>query len=144
MKNNIQNGLAGTVIYIVALFGAASGLQAATADQALGVWLTKSGSHVRFYKCGAGLCGKIIKRKNPGELDSRNKNPKLRNRKILGINLMFGLRKDRSNRWRGQLYNPEDGKTYTGFVTVLSRNKVRMEGCVARVFCKSQNWSRVK
>jgi len=142
VKNLVQTGLGG--LCLVAILGMAPAAGAATAEQALGVWLTKSGSHVKFYKCGTKLCGKIIKRKNPGELDSKNKNPKLRSRKILGINLMYGLKKDRANRWAGRLYNPEDGKIYTGFVTVISANKVRMEGCVARIFCKSQSWSRVR
>ncbi len=133
-----------SAVSFVFMISAAPILQAATAEQALGVWLTKSGSHVRFYKCGGKLCGKVIKRKNPAELDSKNKNPKLRKRKILGINLMYGLKKDKANRWAGKLYNPEDGKIYAGFVTVISGSKVRMEGCVARVFCKSQMWSRVK
>ncbi len=118
--------------------------QAGKADKATGIWLTKSGSNVKFYRCGAKLCGKIIKRKNPGELDSKNRNTKLRARKILGINLLYDLEKDMPDRWAGKLYNPEDGKTYAGFVTVLSDGKLRMEGCIARIFCKKQIWSRVR
>ncbi len=122
----------------------ASPAQAGRADQAVGIWLTKAGSNVKFYRCGTKLCGKIIKRKNPGELDSKNSNAKLRGRKILGINLLYDLKKDTPDRWAGKLYNPEDGKTYAGFVTVLSAGNVRMEGCIARIFCKKQIWSRVR
>ena len=124
---------------------AAPAARAASADEAIGVWLTKSGSYVKFFKCGARLCGKIIKRRKPNQLDSKNKNPKLRHRKILGINLLFGLVKDKPNRWKGKLYNPEDGAIYAGYVTVQSHDRVKMSGCWTMGFpCKSQVWKRVK
>ena len=44
--------------------------------------------------------------------------------------------------FEGSLYNPNDGKTYSGSLTIKGPNLVEVSGCVMSVFCKSQTWKR--
>lgn len=46
-----------------------------------------------------------------------------------------------ANSWSGSAFNPEDGKTYTGKMT-LSGNTLTTAGCVMSVICKSAIWTR--
>ncbi len=44
--------------------------------------------------------------------------------------------------WRGELHNPEDGRTYRGTLRAEGPDRLRLEGC-ALVFCASQTWVRL-
>ena len=47
------------------------------------------------------------------------------------------------NTWTGNAFNPEDGKTYSGKMT-LSGNTLTTSGCVlGGVICRSVTWRRV-
>jgi uncharacterized protein (DUF2147 family) len=46
--------------------------------------------------------------------------------------------------WEGYVYNPQDGKTYNGNVTVLSDKALRLRAYIGLpIFGKSQTWTRV-
>jgi uncharacterized protein (DUF2147 family) len=47
-------------------------------------------------------------------------------------------------KWSGTLYNRENGKSYSGTVTVKSKDAVDLAGCVAAVLCRTVTWTRVK
>jgi uncharacterized protein (DUF2147 family) len=107
-----------------------------------GTWKdTEKGSTISVYTCGGGICAKILKVKDAGAKDEKNPNPALRNRPIEGIVIMNGAAKNGENSWQGKLYNREDGETYSGSITLVSKNEIKLEGCVL-VFCKSRRWVR--
>ncbi len=120
-----------------------------TADKVMGTWLVPSnGSHVKFYKCG-GLCGKVVKVKDPSRKDIHNPNPKLRKRSVVGVVIMSGGKKISKNQWKGRLYSTKNGGTYNGYITVVSPSKLTLQGCLgAKILgglnCETQNWSRIK
>lgn len=119
-------------------------IQPASADmasKAVGKWKTPSGSVIRISGGSSSITGTIISVKDKSRRDSKNPNKKLQKRKLAGIR-MFSLKKNGSDAWKGSLYNTEDGKTYAGHLKVLSANKVKLSGCVAAIFCKSQTWTR--
>ena len=105
----------------------------ARADDPFGTWLRPStGTQVNFYNCGGKLCAKIVAVKD-------------QNRKgEIGTMIMNGAAKSSDNEWRGDLLNTEDGKTYSGVVTLEGPNAVNLKGCVAAIFCKGETWQRVK
>jgi uncharacterized protein (DUF2147 family) len=118
---------------------------AQSADDALGIWENpENKSHTQFYKCGAGVCGKIVKAVDGQKTDDKNPDPAKRSRPIVGLVIMQGAKKAGPTSWSGQLYNRADGKTYAGTLTVKSRNAVELSGCVAVVFCKTTTFTRVK
>ena len=110
--------------------------------KAVGNWKTPKGSVIRITGGKAApLSGTIVSVKDNSRRDSKNPNKAKRSRKLPGIR-MFSLRKNGKDAWKGSLYNTEDGKTYAGHVKVLSANKIKLSGCVASIFCKSQTWTR--
>jgi uncharacterized protein (DUF2147 family) len=118
---------------------------AQTAEDAFGVWLNPANkSHTEFYKCGSGLCAKIVKVVDGQKTDDKNPDPAKKTRPILGLVIMEGAKKTGPSKWSGTLYNRADGKSYSGTLTVKSRNTVELSGCVAVVFCKTTTFTRVR
>jgi uncharacterized protein (DUF2147 family) len=123
----------------------ATAVYAQTAEDAFGVWLNpENKSHTEFYKCGAGLCAKIVKVTDGQKTDDKNPDAAKRNRPIAGLVIMEGAKKAGANKWSGTLYNRADGKSYSGTVTVKSKSELDLSGCVAAVFCKTTTFTRVK
>jgi uncharacterized protein (DUF2147 family) len=114
------------------------------AEDAIGVWLNpENGSNVEFYRCDAGLCGKIVKVTDGQVRDSNNPDPAKRARPIVGLLILEGAKQTGDNRWSGTLYNRENGKSYAGTVTVKGRDALELSGCVLAVLCKTVTWTRV-
>lgn len=51
------------------------------------------------------------------------------------------MSKTGDNKYAGEITDPKDDKTYAGDAR-LSGNSLKMRGCVAVVFCRTQNWKR--
>jgi uncharacterized protein (DUF2147 family) len=118
---------------------------AQSAEDAFGVWLNpENKSHTEFYGCGGGLCAKIVKNVDGQKTDDKNPDAAKKSRPIVGLVIMQGAKKTGPNKWSGTLYNRADGKSYSGTVTVKSKNSVELAGCVAAVFCKTTTFTRVK
>jgi uncharacterized protein (DUF2147 family) len=129
---------------ILAAFGLslfALSAQAQSADPS-GTWVTQSGdTRVRIAKCGAEYCGTIAS--STYQKDTNNADPKLRDRNVVGVRMMWDLKPD-GDGYSGQLYNPQDGKTYTGKLKVTSPKTLQLSGCVfGGLICKSQTWAKV-
>jgi uncharacterized protein (DUF2147 family) len=84
-----------------------------------GVWLIDSKVAVQVFECSNLLCGRILWLQTPrdpqGQLnrDKNNPDPALRQRRLCGLTIFWGLRSTGPDRWAdGWFYNPEDGKTY--------------------------------
>lgn len=136
-----------------ALFAPGSQSQAASADPT-GYWMKPDAereSKIYVFKCGSSkklLCAKIAWLKDPTDskgnplTDVRNENPSLRGRKIVGLTIFTGLAPSAPSTWSGKIYNPEDGKTYSATLTVLSRSKILLKGCKAWLLCGERHWLR--
>ena len=115
----------------------------ASAQDAAGTWLTASGeTRVRIAPCGGSLCGTIVWVKNTGAKDDNNPNAALKTRNLVGVN-MIQMKPAGEKKWTGTLYNPQDGKTYSGSLSQNDANSLSLSGCVAGIFCRSQTWTRV-
>lgn len=133
---------AATAAATIALAASMAGAQ--TAEDAFGTWRhPENGSHVTIYKCGENLCAKIAKVIDEQKTDDKNPDTKLRSRPIVGLVIMSGAKKTGANQWKGDLYNRADGGTYSGTLTVKSRNAIDLQGCTAVVLCKTVTWTRV-
>src|SRR6188508_2106800 len=99
--------------------------QAQSADPS-GTWLTQSGdTRVRIAKCGAVYCGTIVT--STFQKDTNNADASLRDRAIVGVRMIWDLKPDGEG-YSGQLYNPQDGKTYTGKLKVMSPTTLQLSG----------------
>ena len=75
---------------------------AQTAEDAFGVWLNpENKSHTEFYKCGDGLCAKIVKAVDGQKTDDRNPDAARKTRPIVGLVIMQGAKKTGDNKWAG-------------------------------------------
>jgi uncharacterized protein (DUF2147 family) len=61
------------------------------------------------------------------------------------MQMLSGFKPDKDGVWSsGQVYNAEDGKTYSGKITPLGANQLKLRGCVFFPLCKTQTWTRVR
>ena len=117
---------------------------AQSAEDAFGVWLNPdNGSNIELYKCGEGLCAKITKITDGQTTDDKNPDPAKRNQPIIGLVIMENAKKSGA-KWSGTLYNRENGKSYSGTITVKSKDAVDLSGCVAAILCRTVTWTRIK
>lgn len=131
--------------FVAALLLAASGSGAFAQKGAdlSGLWQTETpGSTVRIARCGGGYCGTIAATAGSG-VDAQNPDPALRTRKLVGVQIMQAGTPS-GDGFEGSLYNPKDGKTYSGSVTPRGPDTVEVAGCVLSVLCKRQTWRRIR
>lgn len=140
---------AGKFCAVAGMFWAASAIPAAAASQDIaGTWATgNEGGKVEIYRCGAAYCGKIVDatrlRANPELRDERNRDTKLRSRKLQGLVVLSGFQGGPSHFRGGPLYDPETGQgANRGELKLLPNGKLEVKGCVA-VFCSTKIWTRL-
>ena len=118
----------------------------------LGTWLTADkDSQVRITNCGGALCGALAWLQKPNDpatgrplTDKNNADATKRSRPLLGVQIILGMRPSGTNQWSGNVYNAEDGRTYTGAFTLTGPGTAELKGCVlGGLICKSQTWTRV-
>jgi uncharacterized protein (DUF2147 family) len=109
-----------------------------------GLWKTEGGdSRLELFKCGEKMCGKIVWLKVPKYIDSndgpvgktkidrKNPDPAMRNRPILGLQVMKGLTASGSNQWEnGTCYDPETGKSYKCKMYLASPGQLDIRGYI--------------
>ena len=121
----------GAKLAAFAALGLLAGVSGATAQEVVGTWERDTGaSRVRFTKCGEALCGSLAWLKDtsgPAKVGQR---------------IFYDMKPNGANKWSGSAFNPEDGKTYSGTMT-LSGNTLTTAGCVmGGLICRSVKWSR--
>jgi uncharacterized protein (DUF2147 family) len=105
----------------------------AFAGDVLGEWSRDDGkAKVRFASCGGAVCGSITwlkDRTGAGKVGQR---------------VFFDMKPSGDNAWAGSAFNPEDGKDYSGKMT-LAGDHLTTAGCVlGGLICKSVEWTRSK
>jgi uncharacterized protein (DUF2147 family) len=107
-----------------------------------GTWLSQSGeTRVRIARCGAVYCGTITASALPTDIN--NPDPSRRERKLVGVQMITDI-KPAGDGFSGQLYNIQDGKTYTGKLKLIDPKAMELSGCVmGGLICRSQTWTKV-
>ncbi|GAC1329973.1 MAG: hypothetical protein NVSMB26_06840 [Beijerinckiaceae bacterium] len=112
-----------------------------------GEWRVQDGkATVRIHKCGGeALCGSIASTTGPAGKDQHNPNPALRNRSVKGIQVLNNMRPSAGGTWSGPVYNAEDGQMYSGKLSLVSEQQLKLEGCVpGGGLCGAETWTRVR
>jgi uncharacterized protein (DUF2147 family) len=121
------------------------GLAVAAEPQPTGEWRTANGfANVRIDDCDGVLWGIISWEKEPGGVDSYNPTASERNRPTLGLHILLAMKPTKPGLWQGEVYNPENGKTYDSRMSLTSPDVLRIEGCVLGFLCGGENWTRIK
>lgn len=115
---------------------------AANAQNILGKWKTEAGdANVEIFQQGGKVYGKIVwLQKGPDTKDTHNPDAKLRERKLVGVNILSDLAK-KDNKWEGgKIYDPKSGKTYKCSIW-MEGDQLKVRGHLG-IFHDTQTWNR--
>ena len=120
-------------------------------DEALlGRWRTPAQNGVVVIeRCGTGLCARVADaaalRADPEQRDVRNRDPALRSRPIKGLTVVRAASGGPRVWTAGPLYDPDSGQgAATGTLTLIEPNRLAVRGCIARMLCRTQTWTRAR
>ncbi len=126
----------------------------AAPDSPAGLWFTANDELViKIAPCGENFCGALIWLKEPDrpdgkpKTDSLNEDPAARGKPMIGLQILRNLSAEQDH-WRGKAYNPQDGKTYDVTFKVIpdkaAGDKAEIEGCVLKIFCKTDVFTKTQ
>ena len=129
----------------------------------MGTWLTASkAAEIRLTPCAdparGPVCGQIVKLIDPKDVngkpavpeeitDTRNTDPTLRGRKVLGMVMLYDFAKtaDPNSFESGTIYSGENGKTYKANLGLQADGTLRLRGYVGvPMLGETQIWTRVQ
>ncbi|SFB58684.1 Uncharacterized conserved protein, DUF2147 family [Rhizobium sp. NFR07] len=108
--------LAATAVFLM------SAISVLAAEPIEGSWKTQSGATAEIGKCGSAYCVTLTTGKHAGK--------------------QIGRMSGSGDSYSGEITDPETDKTYSGSGAVTG-NALKMKGCVLKVLCKSQTWTRL-
>ncbi len=117
-------------------------------DEILGIWLNaQQDGFIRIYKKTNKFEGIIEGSPNPEDserVDSNNPDPKLRRQLLTGMVMLHGFSFDGSNKWMGgQIYDPNNGKTYKCELELIDNQKLSVRGYMGiPLFGRTDVWTR--
>jgi uncharacterized protein (DUF2147 family) len=140
-----------TVFFSVALCGLVAPVFAATP---VGLWYAEGGAaQVEIRACGDALCGRIVWLRSPLDetgcelRDRRNGTASLRDRPLLGLEVLQGLKPSdaQGQVWTdGTIYDPTGGKTYMCSLTLDGDDRLQLRGYVGiPLLGRTTTWIRV-
>jgi uncharacterized protein (DUF2147 family) len=120
----------------------------------IGLWYAEGGAaQVEISQCGNTLCGRVVWLRSPLEKngctlqDHNNPDTTLRNRPVLGLEVLQGLTLDSGNEseWvGGTIYDPSNGKTYSCRLTMDGSHRLHLRGYVGiPLLGRTTTWIRV-
>lgn len=116
----------------------------AQADKVAGIYLANddegnANSQVKIFKSANGkYYGEIVWLDEPtnedgtAKIDDKNPDPKLQNRKIMGMKILNDFTYDKgSDEWSGgTIYSPKTGKTYKAYLKFENDGKLKIRGYI--------------
>lgn len=133
-----------SLVLLIALAGAKADPSEDSQVNPTGEWLVaKRVARIKIVNCDDRLWGVVAWEATPGGVDSNNPDPSKRTRPTLGMPILLGMEKVKSNEWKGEIYNAEDGKTYSSSISLLNPDLLKVQGCVLGILCGGENWTRV-
>jgi uncharacterized protein (DUF2147 family) len=114
------------------------------ADDIIGLWITAGGdSYIEIYKKGKLYFGRIAALKKPNyeprevdgmsgqpRIDRNNPDASLRDRPLIGLELMTNFLFE-DGIWRnGRIYNPRNGKTYRSRLKLTKSGELKVRGYI--------------
>jgi uncharacterized protein (DUF2147 family) len=131
---------------------------AASKDDIVGIWNNEEkDAKIEIFKCAEKYCGKIIWLKVPSypadskdgvpgtqKLDRNNPDLVLRARPILGLEIVQNFIYKGDNKWvDGKVYDPKNGNTYSGKMTLVLPNQLDLRGFIGiSLLGRTTTWTR--
>lgn len=144
MRGNVNGCDMRIWVLLTAVLLVTATLHAADTKGVTGLWNTEDNeSKLEFFTCRDKICVRIAWLKEPNYTDAKegpigtpkvdlnNPDPALRNRPMLGLQIMEGFTATGNDRWEnGIIYDPDNGKTYRGKLHLVSPNKLELRGYI--------------
>ncbi len=115
-------------------------------DAIVGEWINPAkDAKFKIFKKEEKYFGMVIWGTGGDSKDSKNPNPKLRNRDLVGLVLLKDFVFDGKNEWlNGSIYDPKDGKTYACKLRLASPNQLEVRGYVGiSLFGRTEVWTKI-
>ena len=154
-KNMMKKSV--VMLWLCILFAAVEA-HALQGDDIVGVWNNEEkDGKIEIFKCGEKYCGKIVFAKEPNypagskegvpgtpRLDHNNPDPVKKSTPILGLLVVKDFVFTGENVWKGgTVYDPKNGKTYRGKLTLVSPNQLDLRGFVGiPLLGRTTTWTR--
>ncbi len=121
-------------------------------DAIIGRWVNASGeAHVDIYKRNEKFYGKIVWLKNPKDekgntkTDLHNPDESMRNKPILGLEILKDFVYEGDKWTDGKIYDPKSGKTYSCNITTKSNGDLNIRGYIGiSLIGRTEVWKKVK
>jgi uncharacterized protein (DUF2147 family) len=119
----------------------------------VGVWLHQNKRiQLEITPCGESWCGKLIWFRWPNDaqglplVDLKNPDPALRNRPLLGLTVLAGIRRTGERTWEdAKIYDPDDGANYNASMSIQDDGTLRVRAYVLLpIFGETEIWTRVR
>jgi uncharacterized protein (DUF2147 family) len=143
-------------LFVLSLFGAAlcDRVALVIAATPAGLWYAEGGAaQVEIHTCGDALCGRIVWLRSPWDetgcelRDHSNSNVSLRDRPLLGLEILQGLKQsDAAGQiWTdGAIYDPTSGKTYACSLRMEGDDRLHLRGYLGvPLLGRTTTWIRV-
>ena len=117
-----------------------SGPAVASAKSPLeGRW--KNGSmEVVIRDCGPTLCGTVVKASPKQQAKAERGS----GTDLIGARLIENIERTGAGTYRARVFVADHGVHATGTIRQVSRDQLKVRGCVLGVICKSKTWDRVR
>ncbi len=119
----------------------------------LGVWEKSPGlPRYEIFECGTTRCGKIVYLNHPIDpetgkpiKDKNNPDASKRSQPLLGTRILLDMSEIGPNKYKGKIYDPVGGRVYSGTLTQLNVDSIKLSGCVlGGLICKSDTLIRAQ
>jgi uncharacterized protein (DUF2147 family) len=129
----------------IILAGGYAGLNPALAADPTGDWRVADGvANIRVAQCNGSMWGAVSWEKQPGGRDENNPDVSKKNRPTLAMPTLIDMKKKPgADQWEGQVYNAQDGQTYSATITPTGTDQLEIKGCVMGFLCGGETWTRV-
>jgi uncharacterized protein (DUF2147 family) len=108
-----------------------------------GIWLVAKGyARIRIENCNDAMWGAVAWEQRPGGIDDKNPDASKRGRPTLGMPVLVDMKQTEPNKWTGQIYNSENGQTYSSYIALNGPDVLQVRGCF--IICMGEDWTRVK
>jgi len=116
----------------------------ALAADPTGDWRVADGvANIRVAECNGTMWGAVIWEKEAG-IDEHNPDASKRTRPTLGMPILINMKKKPGvDKWEGEVYNANDGKTYSSTIKPVGSDKLEIQGCVLGFLCGGETWTRI-
>lgn len=129
----------------IILAGGYTSLTPALAADPTGDWRVADGvANIRVAQCNGSMWGAVSWEKQPGGRDENNPDVSKKNRPTLAMPTLIDMKKKPgADQWEGQVYNAQDGQTYSATITPVGTDQLEIKGCVMGFLCGGETWTRV-